>query len=474
MSIDCLGKSIVDLAGLIERREVSPVEVVQAHLAQIEREPFHAFISVYADESIAAARVAEKEILSGAYRGVLHGVPIGVKDNIYVRDRVTTMGSKIHAGFVPVESATALERLEDAGAIIVGKTNLHEYALGVTSENPFYGTTKNPWALDRLAGGSSGGSAAAVAGGLVSAGIGTDTSGSIRIPAAMCGIVGMKPTYGRVSRHGCFPEAWTLDHMGHLTRTVNDAAILLDAMSGYDSKDPTSLRLPPTRCEAVLTGDVRGLTIGVEEEFYFASTDPAVEHAVRQAIATLESLGAEVRRVSIPALQSADYALTIIDSVEFAAVHQANLRERPQDFGEDVRQVIATGVLPSGVDYVQAQQLRALVQRAMREVFEEVDLLVAPTLPIQTPTIGTASTVLNGKEWQIWEALVKLLGPANLVGLPAASVPCGMCHGMPIGVQIIGPALGEARVLQVARALELTEPLAGAGPSFGGSGVAVE
>ena len=248
MSDDLAALQIHDLAPLLESRQVSPVEVTDAVLENVGRydDTLKAYIEVYRDEALQAARDAESQISSGRYRGPMHGVPVAIKDNIYFADRVTTMGSKIHGDFVSSTNATVVDRLSEAGAIFLGKLNMHEYALGGTTDNRHYGTCRNPWNLDKSPGGSSGGSAAALASNMASAALGSDTGGSIRIPAGFCGIVGLKPTYGRVSRFGCFPEAWTLDHVGPMTRSVKDAAIMLDAISGYDPRDPGSLNLPAT------------------------------------------------------------------------------------------------------------------------------------------------------------------------------------------------------------------------------------
>jgi aspartyl-tRNA(Asn)/glutamyl-tRNA(Gln) amidotransferase subunit A len=420
-----------------------------------------AYIDVYRDEALAAARAAAAEIAAGHHRGPLHGIPMGIKDNIYLADRVTTMGSKIHADFVSPTDATVVERLAEAGVVVLGKLNMHEYALGGTTDNPWYGTCRNPWDLDVSPGGSSGGSGAALASGLTVAALGTDTSGSIRIPAALCGVVGLKPTYGRVSRHGCFPEAWTLDHIGPMTRSVRDAAIVLDAISGYDARDPGSLRQGPTTTAAALREDLEGVRIGVEEDFFFTDVDDEVARCVRDAIEELRRRGATVQPVRIPGLAHVEWALTMIDTAETSTVHHANLRDRPQDYGEEVRLLLECGELPSAVDYLEAQQLRRQLRAEVQRTFADVDVLVGPTLPYRAPRIGQVDTVINGRSVDALEHLIRLVGPASLLGLPVLSVPCGLVEGLPVGMQVIGPALGEQAVLDVGHVLELAEPLGG-------------
>lgn len=460
---DLLSRPLAEVAKLIKSREVSPAELTRESLAHIDRydSQLRAFISRYDDTAMRAAQNAEAAIGRGEYRGPLHGIPIGLKDNIFLRGRVTTMGSKIHHDYLPNEDAGVVTKLNTAGAIVLGKTNMHEYALGVTTDNPHFGTCRNPWDLHRSPGGSSGGSAAAVASEMVFAALGTDTSGSIRIPAAACGLVGMKPTYGRVGKSGVFPEAWTLDHVGTLTRSVADAAIMLDAITGHDPHDPASLNMVGTHCAQGLSTDIRGLVIGVEEDYFFADVDDDVARIVRAAIDALSDLGATIKPIKLPRLRHAVWALTIIDSSETTTVHQSMLDSRPQDYGDDVRLLLECGTLPTAVDYLQAQQLRRRIKDEFAAVFTEIDVLAAPTLPIQTPAIGEMASLINGSSTDTVEALMRMVGPGNLVGLPSLSVPCGVLAGMPVGLELIGPPLGEQRVLNVGAAFEATSPLQG-------------
>ncbi len=439
------GRPIGELARLLRERALSPVELTRAHLDRIDRlDPvLRAYITVDHDDALNRAKQAEQEIGEGRARGALHGIPIGLKDNLYVAGRVTTMGSTVHRDFVPDDSATVVERLTDAGAVFLGKLNLHEYALGGTTNNRVHGTCRNPWDPERSPGGSSGGSAVAVAAGLAAAALGSDTSGSIRVPAAMCGVVGFKGSYGRVSTRGCFPEAWSLDHVGPLTRTVTDAALVFDAISGHDGRDPASLDLPPTETATMLSPRCRGVVLGMDEEASFQDVDPAIEDCVRAAIRGLEDLGAQVAATRLPDGNACDEVLDVIDAAEAAAVHRDTFRERPDDFAEDVRPLLRHGLELSAVDYVAAGRRRQALRQDVQRVFEEVDLVVTPMVPVRTPRIGESHARVF--------ASVTL---ASLFGLPCLSVPCGLVEGMPVGLQIIGPPLSDQRVLDAGRAVE--------------------
>ena len=463
MNDDLLTLSLSEIAILIEERKVSPVELTELSLARIDRlnPTLKAFILIFHEEAMKQAKQAESEIFKGGYRGKLHGVPIALKDNLYLANSVTTMGAKIHKDFLPTYDAGVVTRLRATGAIFLGKTNMHEYALGATTDNPHFGTCRNPWDLGKIPGGSSGGSAAAVSALLAFGALGTDTSGSIRVPAAACGLIGLKPTYGRVSKYGCFPEAWTLDHIGPLTRTVADSAIILDAISGFDQSDPTSLNLPSTQTLIGINKDIRDLVIGVEEEYFFDFVDHQVESLVRAGIEKLRALGATIKTVKLPSLANAFWALTIIDTSETTAVHQPMMKTRAADYGDDVRFLIECGYLPTAVDYLQALQLRQHIKHEVAEMFKTVDVIIAPTLPSQTPSNGEFISTVNGKSVDTIETLMHNVGPGNLLGLPSLSIPCGIVGGMPVGLEIIGAALGEQAVLNVALAFESTNPLNG-------------
>lgn len=450
--------SLEYLSAAIKEKQLSPVELTTAVLAIIEAEDpaLNAYISTDQTSALEQARKAEQAIMSDRYLGPLHGIPMGIKDNFCVENQTTTMGSKIHANYVPQYSATAVNKLRAAGIVQLGKHNLHEYALGVTTENPHYGDTLNPWDRNKIAGGSSGGAGTAIATGMSIGSIGSDTSGSIRIPASCCGIVGLKPTYGRISKFGCYPEAWTLDTVGPMARTVTDTALILDALSGHDRQDPTSLDLPPTQTATMLSSNVSGLRIGINEDFFFADIDDPIAENTRQTISALEELGAVIVPVEIAHIEDAEYALTVIDTAEATTVHHRALAQRPEDYGDDVRFLLKCGVIVSAVDYLEAQQIRALLQHSFAQTFNDVDVLMAPTLPIKTPDLGQTESLLNGATTDTDDALMRLVGPANLLGLPAISVPNGLVDGMPVGIQIIGSPLGEQKVLNAGLVVENT------------------
>lgn len=453
-------KTITELAPLIENKEISPVDVAQDVFNQIEalNEEVNAFISVTKEKALQQARLAEKEIQEGRYRGPLHGIPMAIKDNIYIADETTTMGSKIHKDFIPKGNATVIDQLEKAGVVFTGKLNLHEYAWGATNNNPHFGPCRNPWDTERISGGSSGGSGVSTATDMTIATLGTDTGGSIRIPASFCGITGLKPTHGLVSKYGAFPLAWSLDHIGPMTKNAKDAAYVLEAIAGYDPKDPTSAAVNPVCYSAELNGSIKGLKIGINEDYFFNNVDSDVETTVRQAISSLEKEGAIVEIVKIPALAYAEFAELITIITEASAIHHDNLIKREEDFGEDVQFLLKLGEIPSGVDYLQAQQIRQQLNRQFNEVFQHVDVFISPTLPILPPKIGQDIVSLNGQDVGFLDHIIRFTGPFNLTGLPALSVPCGFARELPVGMQIVGPAFQEARLLNVAHALEQIHP----------------
>lgn len=463
-----LEKPVEELAPLIEQRDISPVELTKAVLDHVEthNKQINAYIQITRGSAEEAALKAEKEIANGNYRGMYHGIPIAIKDNLYVKNETTTMASKIHQDFVPDFDATVVAKLRNAGVIFTGKLNMHEYAWGITNNNPHFGACTNPWDVEKIPGGSSGGSAAAVAADMSFASLGTDTAGSIRIPSSACGIVGLKPTHGRVSKYGCFPLAWTLDHIGPMTKTVKDAAGLLEIIAGYDKNDPTSIQVPTTAYSQHLTGEMKDVVIGVNEEYFFKHVDAEIEKLVRKSIQNLVDQGAKVEEVEIPTLKYAEYAELITILTEAATIHHRNLLSRPDDFGDDIRLLFELGEIPTAVEYLQAQQLRQQLKKDFQRAFEKVHVLITPTLPIMPPKIGDEHADLNGEKVDLINHIIRFTGPGNLTGLPALSVPCGLKDGMPIGLQIIGPAFKEANVLNVGYAIEKTNPLANVKPQL--------
>jgi aspartyl-tRNA(Asn)/glutamyl-tRNA(Gln) amidotransferase subunit A len=443
--------SAAELGRRLARRELSPLEVVRDALARIERlDPrLNSYVLVTAERALAEARAAEAEIAAAGPRGPLHGVPIALKDIFDTAGIETAAGSKSRRGNVPDEDATVVRRLREAGAILLGKLNMHELAYGTTNDNRHYGACRNPWQPDHVPGGSSGGSGAALAAGLCYLSLGTDTGGSIRIPAAACGVVGLKPTFGRVSRHGVLPLAWSLDHVGPMSRTVEDAALLLDAIAGHDPRDPWSAAEPVDRHAGRLDDPPDGLRLGVLRSPVLDMVEPEIAAAVEAAVAKLVAQGARALDVELPHLEWAQTALHGILASEASAFHLPTLRERPGDLEPATRGALELGCLIPAVDYVNARRMQTLVRDDFAAALERVDAIVLPTLPRPPPPIGAEVSREPRVAWN------RLMTPINLAGLPAISVPCGMtAGGLPIGLQVVGRAWAEARVLQIARAYE--------------------
>ncbi|WP_174613724.1 amidase [Virgibacillus ihumii] len=468
LSKEWASKSVEELAPLIKDRTISPVEVTKAVLDQAEatQKTVNSYINIYREDALEEAEKAETEINNGVYRGMYHGIPMGIKDIIYMKDKVTTMASKIHKEFVSDFDATVISKLREAGVVFTGKVSLHEYAWGITNNNPHYGPVKNPWNPDKIPGGSSGGSGAALAADATIASLGTDTAGSIRIPSSACGTVGLKQTFGRVSKYGVYPLAWTLDHVGPMTKTVKDAAGLLEIIAGFDKNDPTTVNVPVDNYLEQVTGNVKDLVIGVNEEYFFNRVDSGIEKLVRDGIQKLVDQGAKVQEVKIPALQYAEWAELITSLSEASAIHHSDLQTRPQDFGNDIRMLFEMGELPSAVDYLQAQQVRRQLKQDFQKAFEQVDILIAPTLPVPPNDIGDDFADLNGEKVDVIDNIIRFMGPENLTGLPALSVPCGFSKGLPVGMQFIGPAFKEGRILNAGYALESTNPMQGRKPEI--------
>jgi aspartyl-tRNA(Asn)/glutamyl-tRNA(Gln) amidotransferase subunit A len=455
------------LSAAIRARDVTPIEVADAYLRRIERvDPsLNAYITVLADQARQAAQAAEAELAAGHYRGPLHGVPVGVKDLFDVAGVPTTMGSSILRDNVATTDATVVSRLKQAGAIILGKHNLHEFAFGITSENPHFGAVHNPWDLERVPGGSSGGTAAAVAAGLCAAGLGSDTGASIRAPASFCGIVGFKPTYSRVSRAGALPLAWSLDHVGPLARSVADCGLVLQAIAGHDPRDPTSSDMSAPDFNADLGLGVAGLRLGVPRDYFFEVVEPDVERLVRAAIGTLENLGGIVQEIELPHVKHAQVAGNVIMSSEAAAWHRDWLRERPDDYGRDVLARIRGGLLVRAVEYLGSQQMRSLVQQDFASAFERVDVVLGPTVPLVAPPVGRTFEPIGPLNLPARGIANRTTIPCNLTGMPAISVPCGFSDGLPVGLQIMAPAFAEPLALRVAAAYEASSPWRGARPA---------
>ncbi|MGD0672011.1 MAG: amidase [Candidatus Binatus sp.] len=448
---------VATLAAKLRARDISPVELTEAYLGRIEQTDgsLRAYITVTDTIARKAAKKAEAEIAAGKWRGPFHGVPIALKDLVYTSRLRTTGGSKILADFKPDHDATVWTRLKRAGAVLLGKLNLHEFAYGITSSNPHWGIVRNPYALDRIPGGSSGGAAAAIVGRSAAATIGTDTGGSIRIPAALCGCVGLKPTWSRVSRYGVIPLASTLDHVGPITRTVRDAAMMLQVIAGADRNDSTSSRQPVPDFSAAVGGQISGMRIGVIRELDYGLSDD-VAHSFNAALETLRSLGATVDHVTIPSLPMAAFMNSIITSAEALEVHQDWMRTRPRDYGDDVRRLLEIGMMMNATSYIRAQRARARTLAESVAVLADHDVLVAPASAIVAPKIG-ASQILEAREdaVEVVAAILRFTQPFNSTGQPAIAVPTGLSpDGLPIAMQVIGRPFGEPAVIRVAAAYE--------------------
>ena len=446
-----------ELSRLIQNRDISPVEVIDAHLDRIEATEgvLNSFITLLPEEARAAARRAEVEIQGGNYRGPLHGIPVGLKDLFNTGGVRTTSGTRIFDDFIPAEDCTVAAKFRQAGAILLGKLNMHPFAYGPTGENADYGHMHNPWNPDLITGGSSGGSGSAAAAGQCTITMGSDTGGSVRIPASLCGIVGFKPTYGLVSRHGLTALSWSLDHPGPMVRTVEDAALVLNAIAGKDPKDVATVDRPVEDYTAGFTADLRGVRVGVPQEYFEGPMDPEVARAVRVAIDLLEELGAVVVEVSLPMFKYAQVISGTILMAEAAQYHRELIAREGDKVYPPVRLRLEGGLFVGAADYLKAQQARSLFDLEARRLLEEVDLLAGPTEPVTAPPI-LAQQVQAGEETVgTTAALTHFTRPYNITGFPAVSAPCGFSRdGMPIGLQLAGRPYEDGMVLRVARAYE--------------------
>ena len=446
-----------ELAPLVRDKKISPVEIIDAHLARIqETEPvLNSFITLLPEESRAAARKAEADILAGNYRGPLHGIPVALKDLYNTGGVRTTSGSKLFDTYIPERDCTVAFKFKEAGSILLGKLNLHQFAYGPTGENPDYGHMHNPWDPEKVAGGSSGGSGSATASGQCTITTGSDTGGSIRIPAALCGIVGLKPTYGLVSRYGLTALAWSMDHPGPMVRTVEDAALAMNAIAGYDPNDIASANVEVPDYTSALTEDLRGIRIGVPREYFDAPLDPQVTQAVRDSISRLESLGAEVREVSFPMFQDSQVISSAILMAEASAYHKDLLARDGDKLYPPVRLRLETGLFITAADYLRAQQARTMFNQQARELLKDVDLLAGPTEPVTAPELLAGQVQAGEHMVGTTAALTQYTRPYNITGFPAISVPCGFSDtDMPIGLQLSGRPFDEVTVLRAAYAYE--------------------
>ena len=451
----------LDVAGLSEKirsRQISPVELTEAYLDRIQETDgrLRAYITVTAEQARAGAKAAEKEIVSGGWRGPYHGIPVALKDLCYTEGIRTTGGSKIFADFVPDFDCTVWARLRQAGAVLLGKLNLHEFAGGATNANPHFGACRNPYSLERVPGGSSGGSAAAIVARSAAATIGTDTGGSIRIPAAFCGCVGLKQTWSRVSRYGVMPLADSLDHAGPITRTVRDAALMLQVIAGHDPNDPTSSQEPVPDFSSTIARNLRGARVGVIKQLLEAGSSE-VSSLFQAALKTLHELGVFIEEVSIPSIEQASALATTIMFAEAAEFHENWMRTRPQDYGADVRRTLEAGMLTPAMYYVRAQRARAVVLAEALVALEERIALLAPTAAISAPRMDVSGRTVNssGETVNLVTGVLRFTAPFNITGQPALALPIGLSsEGLPLSMQIIGRPFDELSVFQVAAAYE--------------------
>ena len=448
---------LVDLARQIESRLVSSTEVVEAALARLDRleGQLNAFITVAHEQAREAARQADEELARGVYRGPLHGVPVSVKDLFFTAGLRTTGGSGILADWVPDEDSALVERLRAAGAVILGKTNLDEFGHGGTSTVSHFGPVHNPWNLERIAGGSSGGSTAAVAAGIGPLSYGTETGSSVRRPSAYCGVSGFKPTFGLVSRYGSFRGAWSMDHVGVFARSVEDVAMGLDAVAGYDPRDPASVRQSEPSYTRRLDLHVRGVRIGVLRRFLEEGVDPSVLSAFEVALRTLSAAGAEVVDVDIPELKYAAMTSMLTSAAESGANNVRWLRERPDDYQLEIKRRLAGGLGITASEYLTVQRARYRIREALRAAFETVDLLANPTTSRVAPLISLGPRGNGDQTYRLGYTHSSLLRFPSLLGLPGCSIPCGAnAEGLPIGMQLVGRWFADQRVLNVAFAYQ--------------------
>jgi aspartyl-tRNA(Asn)/glutamyl-tRNA(Gln) amidotransferase subunit A len=471
MSHEVTDLSAGEIGEAIRAKRLSPVEVTKAHLDRIDamNGDYVAFITVTHDHALRAAKEAEAEIMAGRYRGPLHGVPYGAKDIIATAGILTTHGSSFFRDNVPKENAACIEKLDAAGAILLGKCNTHEFAAGSTTINKTYGTARNPWDKERIVGGSSGGSACALAARMVPIALGTDTGGSIRTPAALCGVIGLKPTMGRISLRGIYGNVPTIDHPGPMARTVKDVALALQAMAGYDAHDPKSVDVPVPDYLARFDKGIRGARIAVSPDFtQNAEVDGDITNAFEEALNVLRGLGAFVEKVPFPKAERFDDLFRRIAGPEFSEVHRKLFAQDPDSFDLQVRERIEWSLTISLDDYVQALRERELLIREVMEFMREFDAMVSPATPIAAPPIDTRLADLNGRLVPYPNRHRPFLSPHNLTGFPAMTLPMEFnTQGLPISIQVVSKPWHETDMLRVARAYEAATPEVRSMPPLG-------
>lgn len=449
-SNDVCWLTISEVSQLLRERKISSVELTQLCLERIERlnPKLNAFITVTAESALDEARAAEAEIRKGCWRGPLHGVPIALKDLFDTAGVRTTAASAVFRDRVPNQDCEVVRRLKSVGAVLLGKLNMHEFAYGGSGIISFFGPTKNPWPQEHIAGGSSSGSAAAVAAGMCYGSLGSDTGGSIRLPAAYCGIVGLKPTYGRVSTRGVIPLSWSCDHVGPMARSAADAAIILQTIAGYDQEDPTSLDAPVPDYAAA-PRDTAPLRVGIPRDCFYEQLDPEIETAMAVAISQIGKVAANVREVKLPLASD-----TMVLRAEAYAYHFESIQKTPELYQPDTLRRIRSGEAISGVDYIRTRRQMEEHRRGILRLFDSVDVLISPTTPTPPPTIAELiDDMENLRNKEI--VMLRNTRPFNALGLPTISIPCGFTKmGLPLGIQITGAPQAESTVLRLANAYE--------------------
>lgn len=447
-----------ELGPLMKAKQLSPVELTNHILRRIEQTDaiLHTYITPTPELALKQATKAEEDMMRGNYKGPLHGIPIGIKDNFGTKGIRTTDGSKLFEHFIPEQNATTVNKLLAAGTIMLGKQNMHELAAGSTGTNPYFGTTRNPWNTNHMPGGSSSGGAASLAAGLAVLATGSDTFGSIRLPAAMCGVYGLKPTYGLISTSGVIPTAWSLDTAGPMARSVLDLAIMLQIMAGFDVNDPASLHVKIPNYLDNLHNGMKGVKIGIPT-YYLDDLDSDVDKLFQQAITTLRSLGAEIKEIKMPELNMATYAGYAVVTGEASTFHYEWLKEYAEDYSVDIRSFFLSGTLTSAPQYIRAQQVRREMVTAFEHAFSEFDILLGPTIPMTAPAYREDWITQN---LEVVRRSMPFTVPINLAGLPSLAVPMSIDQrGLPAGMQFIGKHLSEKLLLQIGKAWENTIPL---------------
>lgn len=461
--------TVLEAAAALRERKVSSVELTETCLRNIEtwNPKVNAFLTVTAESALEQARRADAELAAGTDRGPFHGIPIAHKDILCTNGIRTTSGSKVLADYVPNFDATVVQRFNDAGAVMLGKTHMHEHAYGITSNNPHYGPARNPWDPSRIPGGSSGGAGAAVATGMCLFATGTDTGGSIRVPASYCGVVGLKPTFGLVSKHGALPLGFSLDHVGPMAQTVRDAAAALEVMAGYDPLDPTSVRRESYSFMPSSGPALNGVRIVLPQNFYFEKTGSDIRALVLAAAQSAEAAGATFVMGRVPDGDQLNTVAQVTLLSEAASVHEPYLRKRRQDYGADVLALLELGRAVPATHYIQAQRMRKRILGVYLELLKKADCILAPATPIAAPAIGQDEISINGEMEDTRIASTRLCRGVNALGLPSLVIPAGFtAEGLPAGLQLIGRPFGEAQLLSIGAAIEASLNLDRREPSF--------